>query len=84
MAPCELILSEQFYGAPTHRLITEQYIHVGQNLHEVILEKLADEGCREVQAKQLVIIRGMLRHFQDGLHRDCQEETLEANSDLES
>lgn len=84
MARRKLILSEQISGGPTHRLITKQYVYVGQNLHEVILEKLADEGCREVQAKQLVIIRGMLRHFQDGLHRDCQEETLEANSDLQS
>lgn len=67
-----------------YRLIAEQHINVGHNLHEVILEELADEGRREVQAKQLVIFRRMLRHFQDGLQRDGQEETLEVNSDTGS
>lgn len=60
-------------------LIAEQDINVGHNLYEVVLEELADEWCREVQAKQLVIFRGMLCHFQDGLQRDSQEKTLELN-----
>lgn len=65
-------------------LIAEQHIDVGHNLHEVILEELTDEGRGEVQAKQLVLFRRMFRHFQDGLHRHGQEETLEANSDIGS
>lgn len=60
----------------TYRLIAEQHVNVGHNLHEVVLEELADEGCGEVQAKHLVIFRRMFRHFQDGLEGDCQEETL--------
>lgn len=68
----------------TYCLIAKQYVDVGHNLHKVILEELADEGCREVQAKQLVIFRCMLRHFQDGLQGDSQEETLEASSDIGS
>lgn len=67
-----------------YRLIAEQHINVGHNLHEVVLEELADEGRGEVQAKQLVIFRRMLGHFQHGLQRDGQEETLEANSDIGS
>lgn len=62
-------------------LIAEQHINVGHNLHEVVLEELADEGCREVQAKRLVIFRSMLCHFQDGLQRDSQEKTLEGRND---
>lgn len=58
-------------------LIAEQHIHVGHNLHEVVLEELADERRREVQAKQFVVFGRMLCHFQYGLQRDCQEETLD-------
>lgn len=65
-------------------LIAEQHINIGHNLHEVVLEELADEGCREVQAKQLVIFRCVLCHFQDGLQRHSQKETLEGRNDTES
>lgn len=57
---------------------------MGHNLHEVILEELADEGRREVQAKQLVIFRRVLGHLQHGLQRDSQEETLGASGDIGS
>ena len=67
-----------------HRLVTEQHIDVGHDPHEVVLEELADEGRREVQAEQLVIFRRVLRHFQDGLHRDGEEETLEGRNDTRS
>lgn len=69
---------------PTHRLVAKQHINIGHNLHEVILEELADEGRREVQAKQLVIFRCVLGHLQHGLQRDSQEETLGANVDIGS
>ena len=67
-----------------YRFIAKQHVNVGHDLHEVVLEKLADEGRREVQAEQLVIFRGMLCHFQNGLQRDSQEETLEGTNDTES
>lgn len=70
--------------SPAYRLIAEQHIHVGHDLHEVVLEELTDERRREVHAKQLVVFRRMLRHFQDGLQRDGQEETLEAIGDVGS
>lgn len=60
----------------TDRLVAEQHVNVGHDLHEVVLEELADEGCGEVQAKHLVIFGRVLRHFQDGLEGDGQEETL--------
>ena len=68
----------------SYRLVAEQHIDIGHDLHEVVLEELADEGCREVQAKQLVVFRRMPRHFQDGLQRDSQEEALEGSNDTRS
>lgn len=65
-------------------LIAKQHINVGHNLHEVILKELADEGRREVHAKELVIFGSMLRYFQDGLQGDSQEETLEGRNDTGS
>ena len=62
-----------------YRLIAEQHVDVGHDLHEVVLEELADEGCREIQAKQLVVFRSVLCNFQDGLQGDGQEETLKKN-----
>lgn len=64
-----------------YRLVAKQNIHVGDDQHEVILEKLRNKRRGQVQTKELVGFRGMLRHFQDGLHRNGQEETLEANGD---
>lgn len=65
-------------------LIAKQHINVGHNLHEVILKELTDEGRREVHAEQLVIVRSVLRYFQDGLQGDSQEETLQGTNDTES
>lgn len=59
-----------------YRLVAKQDIDVGHDLHEVILEKLRDKRRGQVQTEELVSFRGMLRHFQDGLHRNGQEETL--------
>lgn len=57
-------------------LIAEEDIDVGHDLHQVVLEELADEGGGEIHAEQLVAFRRVLRHLQDGLQGDGQEETL--------
>lgn len=64
-----------------YRLVAKKHIDIGHDLHEVILEKLRDKRRGQVQAKQLVGFRGMLCHFQDGLHRNSQEKSLEGNRD---
>lgn len=64
-----------------YRLVAKQHIDVGHDQHEVILEKLRDKGRGQIQTKQLVCFRGMLRHFHNGLHGDSQEETLGGNGD---
>lgn len=59
-----------------YRLVAKQHVDVGHDLHEVVLEKLGDKRRGQVQAKQLVGVGGVLRHRQDGLHRNSQEEPL--------
>lgn len=61
---CKATDEELFF----YRLVAKQHVHIGHDLHEVILEKLGDKRRRQVQAKQLVGFGGMLGHFQDGLH----------------
>lgn len=61
----------------THQLIAEKDIHVGDNLHQVFLVKLTDEGSRQIQAEDLVVLRGVFGHLQDGLHGNSEEKTLE-------
>lgn len=81
---CTLVLTLEKYRKVLdekrfYHLVAEQHIHVGHDQHEVILEKLRDKRRRQVQAKHLVGFRGMLRHFQDGLHRNGQEKSLDGN-----
>lgn len=68
----------------TYCLVAKQHVDVRHDLHEVVLEELADEGRREVQAKQLVIFRRMLGHLQYGLQRHGEEETLGTKGDIGS
>ena len=63
----------------TYRLVPEQDVHVGHDLHEAVLEELGDEGSGEVQAEHLVVLGCVLGHLQDGLQGDRQEETLRRN-----
>lgn len=49
----------------SYRLVAEQDVHVWHDLHQGLLEELADEGRREVHAEDLVILRGVLGHLQD-------------------
>ena len=60
----------------THRLVAKQDVDVGHDLHQVLLEELADERRREVHAEHLVVIRHMLGHLEDRLRGHRQEETL--------
>lgn len=46
-----------------YRLVAKQHVDVGHDLHEVVLKKLGDKRCRQVQAKQLVGVGGVLRHL---------------------
>ena len=67
------------WAALTYRLVPEQNVHVGHDLHEAVLEELGDEGSGEVQAEHLVVLGRVLGHLQDGLQGDRQEETLGGN-----
>ena len=60
----------------THRLIAEQHVDVGHDLHQVLLEELADERRREVHAEHLVVLGRVLGHLEDRLRGHRQEETL--------
>ena len=59
-----------------YRLVAEQHVHIGHDLHEGIFEELRDEGSGEIQSEQLVVLRSVFGHFQYGLQRHRQEETL--------
>lgn len=65
----------------THRLIAKKDIHVGHNLHHGLLEELRDEGSRQIQAEDLVVLRGVFGHLQYGLHGHSEEKTLRDKND---
>ena len=73
-------MKEAFLHTATHRLVAEQDVDVGHDLHQVLLEELADERRREVHAEHLVVLGRVLGHLEDGLRRHRQEETLKRDT----
>ena len=71
------IQSEDVGFSSTDRFIAEHNVHVGHDLHERLLEELADEGRLQVQAEDLVVLRSVLGHLQNGLWRHSQEKALQ-------
>lgn len=67
----------------THRLVSEDDVDVRHDLHQRLFEELADEGGREVEAEDLVVVRRVFGHFKDGVWRHGQEKTLQ-DGDQES
>uniref|UniRef100_A0A8C2A2K6 Dual specificity protein phosphatase n=1 Tax=Cyprinus carpio TaxID=7962 RepID=A0A8C2A2K6_CYPCA len=61
----------------THRLVPEDDVNVRHDLHQRLFEELADEGRREVQTEDLVVVRCVFGHFEDGLRRHGQEKALQ-------
>lgn len=66
---CRLVLS--------YRLVAKQDVHIRHDLHQGLFKELTDERRREVHAEDLVVLRGVLGHFQDGLRGHGQEEALQ-------
>eukprot|EP00123_Amoebidium_parasiticum_P001337 comp12405_c0_seq1/m.7305 comp12405_c0_seq1/g.7305 ORF comp12405_c0_seq1/g.7305 comp12405_c0_seq1/m.7305 type:complete len:330 (+) comp12405_c0_seq1:559-1548(+) len=57
------------------RLVAEDKVPVWCSLQHGLLEELAQEGCRQVHAEDLVVLCSLFGHVQNGVRGHSQEET---------
>lgn len=75
-----LALESWRHVSSTYRLIAKQDVDIRHDLHQGLLEELADERRWEVHAEDLVVFWSMLCHLQDWLHGHSQEKSLETRT----
>lgn len=60
----------------THRLISKEDVNIRHDFHQGSLEELANERCRQIQSEDLVLLSGILSHFQYWLWGHCKKKAL--------